>query len=164
MRSIVRLFAAAFFILANAVVDSASAADPALPYGINAHLPSSALLERVTEAWIAWIRMDFNWFMIEPGRGVYDWTTTDAVISDTRARGINVYARLAYSPAWANDGQPINVPPTDSGDWYNFASTTVSRYRDRVKHWGIQNHIASQATAAVKRQRAVDGGMRQRSR
>ncbi len=52
MRAIVRLFGA-FFILASAAVGSASAADPALPYGINAHLPSSALLDRVAEAGIA---------------------------------------------------------------------------------------------------------------
>jgi polysaccharide biosynthesis protein PslG len=138
VRSIVQLFGA-FFILANAATGSASAADPALPYGINAHLPSSALLDRVAEAGIAWIRVDFNWFMIEPGRGIYDWITTDAVISEARARGINVYATLAYTPAWANGGQPINVPPTDAGDWYAFVYTTVSRYRDRVKHWGMWN-------------------------
>jgi hypothetical protein len=139
MWSVVRLFGATFFILANAAVGSASAADPALPYGINAHLPSSALLDRVAEAGIAWIRVDFNWFMIEPNRGVYDWTTTDAVISDARARGINVYATLAYSPAWANGGQNSNAPPTDSGDWYNFVYTTVSRYRGSVQHWGMWN-------------------------
>jgi Beta-galactosidase len=147
MPSVVRLFGAAFFILANVAVGSAPAADPALPYGINAHLPSSALLERVAEAGIAWIRVDFNWFMIEPDRGVYDWTTTDAVISAARARGINVYATLAYSPEWANGGQNVNAPPTDSGDWYGFVYTTVSRYRDSVQHWGCGTSRTSRASS-----------------
>src|ERR671930_426475 len=91
-RSIIRLCGAAFCLLAHAAAGSAWAADPALPYGINAHLPSSAQLDRVAAAGIAWIRVDFNWFMLEPARGVYDWTLTDAVVSDARARGLNVYA------------------------------------------------------------------------
>ena len=139
MRLIVRLFGVACFILTNVAAGSVLAADPALPYGINAHLPSSAQLDCVAEAGIAWIRVDFNWFMIEPERGVYDWTTTDAIIGEARARGLNIYATLAYSPEWANGGQDINAPPTDAGDWYAFVYTTVSRYRDSVKHWGMWN-------------------------
>ena len=99
MRSIVQFFAAAFCVLASAA-GTGWAVDPALPYGINVHLPSSAL-DRVAAAGIAWIRVDFNWFMMEPARGVCDWTTSDAVVSDARARGLNIYATLAYSPAWA---------------------------------------------------------------
>jgi polysaccharide biosynthesis protein PslG len=138
-RSIVRLCGAAFCFLAHAAAGPVWAADPALPYGINAHLPSSAQLDQVAAAGIAWIRVDFNWFMIEPARGVYDWTITDAVVSEARARGLNVYATLAYTPTWANGGQNIDAPPTDAGDWYTFVYTTVSRYRDRVQHWGMWN-------------------------
>jgi Beta-galactosidase len=115
MRSIVQFFAATFCVLASAA-GTAWAVDPALPYGINVHLPSSALLDQVAAAGIAWIRVDFNWFMMEPARGVYDWTTTDAVVSDARARSLNIYATLAYSPAWANGGLAPNTPPVDSQD------------------------------------------------
>jgi polysaccharide biosynthesis protein PslG len=138
MRSMVQWFGAAFCILAITAA-AAWAADPALPYGINAHLPSSALLDRVAAAGIAWIRVDFNWFMMEPARGVYDWAITDAVVRDARARGLNVYATLAYAPAWANGNQAPNTPPVDAQDWYAFVSTTVSRYRGSVRHWGMWN-------------------------
>jgi hypothetical protein len=138
MRSIVWLLAAACCILASAA-GLAWAADPALPYGINAHLPSSAQLDRVVEAGIAWIRVDFNWFMLEPARGVYDWTTTDAVVREAQARGLNVYATLAYTPGWANGGQGVNAPPLNADDWYNFVYETVSRYRHHVHHWGMWN-------------------------
>ena len=135
---IVRCFGAVFCILA---ITSATAwpVDPVLPYGINAHLPSSSLLDRVAAAGIAWIRVDFNWFMMEPARGVYDWTITDAVVGDARARGLNIYATLAYSPAWATGGQPPNTPPMDPKDWYAFVYTTVSRYRGSIQHWGMWN-------------------------
>jgi hypothetical protein len=138
MRSIVQFVGAAFCILASAAGPT-WAADRALPYGINAHLPSSALLDRVAAAGIAWIRVDFNWVMMEPARGVYDWTLTDTVVSDARARGLNVYATLAYAPAWATGGQAPNTPPGDPQDWYAFVYTTVSRYRDSVRHWGLWN-------------------------
>jgi hypothetical protein len=138
MGSIVRRFGVPFFILVGAV-NTAYGADPALPYGINAHLPTSALLDRIAAAGIAWIRVDFNWFMMEPEPGVYDWTTTDAVVGDARARGLNVYATLAYSPGWANGGQAPNTPPVDPQDWYAFVYTTVSRYRGSVQHWGMWN-------------------------
>ena len=138
MGSIVRRFGVSFFILVGAV-NTAYGADPALPYGINAHLPTSALLDRIAAAGIAWIRVDFNWFMMEPEPGVYDWTTTDAVVGDARARGLNVYATLAYSPGWANGGQAPNTPLVDPQDWYTFVYTTVSRYRGSVQHWGMWN-------------------------
>ena len=139
MRSIARLLGSTLVILAHAAAGSAWAASPALPYGINTHLPSSALLDLVAAAGIAWIRVDFNWFMIEPARGVYDWTTTDAVVTAARARGLHIYATLAYTPEWANGGQERNVPPTDAGDWYAFVYTTVNRYRGQVQHWGMWN-------------------------
>jgi hypothetical protein len=77
--------------------------------------------------------------MMEPTRGVYDWTLTDAVVRDARARGLNVYATLAYAPAWANGDQAPNTPPLDPQDWYAFVYTTVSRYRGSVRHWGMWN-------------------------
>jgi hypothetical protein len=138
MRSIIQWFGAVFCILASAV-GPAWAVDPALPYGINAHLPSGAMLDRVAAAGIAWIRVDFNWVTMEPARGVYDWALTDTVVTEARARGLHIYATLAYSPAWANGGQAPNTPPLNSDDWYNFVHETVSRYREHVQHWGMWN-------------------------
>jgi len=109
------------------------------PYGINAHLPSEAELDLVAEARIGWIRVDFNWFLMEPGRGVFSWETTDRVVDGARARGLEVFATLAYTPDWANGSAGIAVPPTDPADWYDFVFATVSRYRGRVRHWGMWN-------------------------
>jgi hypothetical protein len=127
------------FVLLVGAVSTAYGADPALPYGINTHLPSSAQLDRVAAAGIAWIRVDFNWYMMQPARERYDWALTDAVVHDARARGLNVYATLAYTPGWANGGQGLNAPPLNPDDWYNFVYETVSRYRAHVQHWGMWN-------------------------
>jgi hypothetical protein len=138
MQSIVRYFGAAFCMLVSAV-GSTWAADPALPYGINTHLPSSALLDRVAAAGIAWIRVDFNWYDLQPERERHDWDLADAVVDAAHTRGLNVYATLSYTPAWANGGQGRNAPPLNSDDWYNFVYETVSRYRAQVQHWGMWN-------------------------
>jgi hypothetical protein len=138
MRSIVRLLGTTLVLLAHGA-GAVWAASPALPYGINTHLPSRAQLDRVAAAGIAWIRVDFNWHMMQPARERYDWALTDVVVRDARARGLNIYATLAYTPGWANGGQGPNVPPLDADDWYNFVYATVSRYREHVHHWGMWN-------------------------
>jgi hypothetical protein len=61
------------------------------------------------------------------------------VVTEARARGLNIYATLAYSPAWANGGQAPNTLPLNADDWYNFVYETVSRYWDQVQHWGMWN-------------------------
>jgi polysaccharide biosynthesis protein PslG len=139
MQCIVRLLGTTLVLLTYAAAGTAWAASPALPYGINTHLPSSALLDRVAAAGIAWIRVDFNWYDLQPARDRYDWTLADAVVHDARARGLNVYATLSYTPAWANGGQGRNAPPLNADDWYNFVYETVSRYRAQVQHWGMWN-------------------------
>jgi polysaccharide biosynthesis protein PslG len=159
MRSIVWCFGAVFCILAVAA-GGAWAADPTLPYGINTHLPSAALLDRVVAAGIAWIRVDFNWVTMEPARGVYDWTLTDAVVSEARARGLNIYATLAYTPAWAAGGQAPNTPPVDPQDWYAFVHTTVSRYRDSVRHWGMWNEPNFKSFFSGSPAQYIDGILR----
>ncbi len=76
---------------------------------------------------------------MELSRDVYDWSATDIVVDAARARGLNIYATLAYTPGWANGELGTNVPPADPADWYKFVYDTVSRYKDSVKHWGMWN-------------------------
>ena len=60
-------------------------------------------------------------------------------IGDARARGLHIFATLAYSPGWANGGQPHQAPPVSAADWQRFVRTVVRRYRGQIKHWGMWN-------------------------
>jgi hypothetical protein len=40
-------------------------------------------------------------------------------VTEARARVINIYATLAYTPGWANGGQGRGVSPTHPRDWYD---------------------------------------------
>ena len=118
-------------------------ADEASPYGVNAHAPGGDdlrfLLDRAEAARIGWIRIDFIWGWVEPVRGRRDYALYDDIVREARARGIEVYASLVGTPAWATDGSPGIGVPRDVADWRAFVSDSASRYRGRVKAWGVWN-------------------------
>jgi hypothetical protein len=114
-------------------------ADVNSPWGINAHVPNNQVLDLVAQAGIGWVRLDFNWFTLEPERDHYNWGYMDSVVSNARARGLEIFATLAYTPAWANGTGNIADPPTDPNDWYDFVHDTVARYRGSIKYWGMWN-------------------------
>ena len=43
------------------------------PFGVNVHAPRVATLyDRIQDAGIEWMRVDFNWLTFEPGQDAYD--------------------------------------------------------------------------------------------
>lgn len=129
----------------------AFAADPASPYGVNAHLPGPQTIEATADAGFAWIRYDFNWFQTEPVNDQFQWAATDAAVDAAAAEGLNVFATLAYTPAWAAADAGTCVPGgaeadrcetgtfASVADWTDFVDAVVTRYGDRVKVFGMWN-------------------------
>ena len=122
---------------------AAAAAGEASPYGANAHAPEGDDLRRLLDlaqaARLGWIRIDFIWSWVEPRRGARDWRVYDAIVAEARARGIEVYASLVGTPAWATDGPEASGVPRDVSDWRAFVRDAARRYRGRVKAWGVWN-------------------------
>jgi len=129
--------------LAVAAPPPPAAAVEASPYGINIHAPMgsdlAALLDRVQAAGIGWVRIDFIWAWVEPSRDQLDWSVYDAIAAAARARGIEIYATLAYTPAWATSGPPMSGVPDDPGQWEAFCGAAARRYRGSIRHWGVWN-------------------------
>ncbi|MBM4353811.1 MAG: hypothetical protein FJ109_08440 [Deltaproteobacteria bacterium] len=126
------------------------AAAPCSPYGINGHIPSSADLKLIKSAGFDWVRMDFNWFQIEPSKGNFQWGFLDAVVNEAHSLGLNIFPTLSYTPKWAsaNPNCTPNAPGktgcntqtfANVGDWTNFVTKVVSRYKDKIKYWGMWN-------------------------
>ena len=109
------------------------------PYGVCVHLAGDAALDEVQRAGITWVRADFDWWRMEPSDGGFDWSGTDRFVNGAVARNLQVFATLAYTPGWANGNQHHSVPPHRLSDWSDFVTAVVTRYRDRVKHWGMWN-------------------------
>jgi hypothetical protein len=119
--------------------------DPGLEarVGLNVHIPSRAILDDArTNLGMRWIRVDFDWFRIEPARGELRWEDTDRVVGRSHELGLNVLATLAYTPAWASSspGSPaIGDPPASTTFWADIVRHSVARYGDRVRYWQLWN-------------------------
>lgn len=111
--------------------------------GTNVHLPPADVLDLAADLGGGWVRIDLNWDIAQPQPGAFDWTVFDAVIDNARARGLQVYATMGYTPAWAStgnrhgDASSNDVP--DSAAYRAFVEAAVARYRDRVAVFGTWN-------------------------
>ncbi|MFN7987801.1 MAG: NBR1-Ig-like domain-containing protein [Thermoanaerobaculia bacterium] len=143
MRRLLRAGAVFAAALLAAAPPGRAAASEASPYGVNAHAPGGddlrLLLDRAQEARLGWVRIDFLWSSVEPSRGKRDWALYDEIVREARARGVEVYASLGGTPAWATDGPAGSGVPRDVADWRAFVSESARRYRGRVKAWGVWN-------------------------
>ncbi|PYQ14242.1 MAG: hypothetical protein DMF80_13095 [Acidobacteria bacterium] len=119
------------------------AADLPARLGLNVHIPSDPMIDDVTRGLgMRWVRLDFDWFRIEPQQGVLHWEELDRVVSRTAARGAQMLATLAYTPSWASsnpDGPRTSDPPAGTGSWTDFVRAAIERYRHEVRHWQFWN-------------------------
>src|SRR3954468_7411555 len=106
-------------------------------YGVVTQTWSPAHAAWTAQLGVGWVRLDFNWFEIEPQRGQYQWATIDARVADAAAYGLRIYATLAYTPAWA--GPCEHCMPDDIGAWRQFVEDVIRRYRRYRIVYGIWN-------------------------
>ncbi len=113
--------------------------------GMNIHIGPQSFIDAAADLGVGWVRMDANWFALEPTRDGYDWGWLDASIDRATAAGLRVFLTLGYTPAWVSrhgdsDGDPGNDCPDDSLDWADFVADAVTHYRARgVTHFGLWN-------------------------
>ena len=90
------------------------------------------------------VRLDFNWYDIEPNcsgfanASCYVWGPYDGWVQAADAAGLQIFATLAYTPSWAtsgsggckdNDERPSSChAPTNIVDWYRFVYAVALRY------------------------------------
>jgi hypothetical protein len=118
-------------------------ATEASPFGVNIHAPQGEelafLLDRVHDAGIGWVRIDFVWAFVQPAPDVWDWSLYDAIAAAAQARGIQIYATLAYTPGWATQGPDWIGVPDNAQDWVEFCRRAAQRYRGSIRFWGLWN-------------------------
>ncbi|HEX7182120.1 MAG TPA: NBR1-Ig-like domain-containing protein, partial [Thermoanaerobaculia bacterium] len=132
----------------------------ASPFGIDIHAPTGEeltfLLDRIDEAGIGWVRIDFLWTWIQPAPDVWDWTVYDAIVAAARARGIEIYASLGETPDWATSGTPLIGVPDDPDRWADFCARAARRYRGSIRYWGLWNEPNLDHFWAGSRQQYID--------
>ena len=101
------------------------------------------VLDKMAAAGMRWVRIDVAWARIENGaKGARDGSrirTFERCVALARERGLNVLATLMGTPGWANGNAGSTVPPTDAGDYGDFASWIAGRFRGSVQAWEVWN-------------------------
>lgn len=97
-------------------------------------------LEAVALTDAQWLRVPFNWSMIEATQGSYDWSRIDRVVDSARAHGLTVLANLAYAPEWARGNGTTSTGPPRRGRHYGaFAREAATHFDGRVEHFEVWN-------------------------
>ena len=91
---------------------------------------------------IEWIRLDFDWAVIQRGGSdSYDWSRVDRVVAAANKRNLKLLPILAYTPRWArSEDCSVRCPPTDPATFAHFAAVAAQRYAPQGIHtWEIWN-------------------------
>lgn len=110
------------------------------PFGMGVYLYRFSINDQekvaklAAEAGTKWTREEFNWGMLEPNKGQYNWEFFDHVVASAEKYGIQVYGILGY---WA----PWTKPYTEEGiqDYLTYVRACATRYKGRIHQWEIWN-------------------------
>jgi len=111
--------------------------------GLNVHQSSTVGPNATKAAGLSFVRIDANWLDAEKTQGTFDFTLFDQVVDAATARGLQVLAVLAYTPAWASTGDTLNDGPNNDvpmpGTYAAYVTAAVNHLKDRVTYYEIWN-------------------------
>jgi hypothetical protein len=125
-------------------------------FGVNAHIPSNSVSDRIQAGGIEWVRIDFLWSLAEPEADVYDWSVYDALVDRLEARNLKIYSGLGSTPAWATAGPEFSGVPDEIDQWREFCYLAAKRYSGRIHAWGLWNEPNLDRFWAGSRQDYID--------
>jgi hypothetical protein len=103
-------------------------------------------MELIRDAGFGWVKQGFAWREIEgQGKGKFDWSVTDRIVTQAESIGLHLIARLDDEPTWAsgraypNDANVIMSPPRNLKDFGDFCYALASRYKGRIAAYQIWN-------------------------
>ena len=140
--------------LALALLPAAPAAARPVPHGFMGVVAGAQLLEHpsripgefraMRRAGVQSVKAEFVWRRIEPAKGTYDWSVTDAVVRTAAREGFSVLPTVLQAPDWATGpedaGQAIRHSQ-DPDDYGRFLITLVRRYGPQGTFWATHPHL-----------------------
>ena len=89
-------------------------------------------------AGVRWLRFFPEWQSIQPRRGTWNWGSSDDLVLNARANGIQMTGCLGYFAPWASaDGGTRQGPIKNIQYWRDFVRATTSRYKNDIRHWEV---------------------------
>ncbi len=141
------LLTGALVLVFFSIVPRASAGLGDNSVGMNIHLGRQTFIDACADLGVGWVRMDANWFNLNPSAGVYNYGQMENYVTRANAAGLKIFVSLGYTPEWVSrkgdtDGEFGNDCPVDSTDWVNFVQNFVAHFSAapyNVTHFGIWN-------------------------
>jgi hypothetical protein len=103
----------------------------------------TAVYARLASLGVTWVRINFNWFDLQPANATsYDSTHVsmlDDCVQQAHAAGLQVLVVFLATPSWANGGAAWNAPPSDPKQYASALAWLASRYRGTVGAWEVWN-------------------------
>lgn len=136
---------------------------PAWQYGVTAHLerrrapyyPTLDDVQRAAQmmqaAGIQFVRMDFNWDILNPTRDEWNFEDYDAVVKIARAHHLEMLGILDYVSWWASSAQNsadwrvrLYSEPLNDYDFARYTYAVVNHFKTDVRVWQIWNEPNTQ--------------------
>jgi hypothetical protein len=95
---------------------------------------------RALQTGVRWLREDFEWDVVQPRRGRWDWSRYDTLLGDAAERGMFVLPLLSGSASWA--APEWNVLPLDRGEYADYVAAVVKRYGEGGTFWRSRPDLA----------------------
>ena len=142
--AVAAVFLASFLVAPGQPAAAATTPDPFYGTWYDALSPTPAQarveLDRQASIGAGLVRQYVWWDRIETSPGVFDWSRTDQLLTDTSARGLRVLPTLLYPPAFysskpAGSTSSSLFPPSDPETMGRFAEAMARRYGPRGTFW-----------------------------
>jgi hypothetical protein len=150
--------AALAFIAASAAAGAEPSPSPApapAPASSPAPLPAFAiassaesfgdhpkLFPLLHQAGASMVRLFPEWPTLEPRKGVWDWTITDALVQDAAANHLKIFGVLAFLAPWASSGGDTRTfPMKDVNDFGDYAGGVIGHYKSDIAYWEVYNEF-----------------------
>jgi hypothetical protein len=139
---------AGLLVLAYAAVTAPADARRPLRVGLNANTQAQGRgagveQDRARQAGVRWLREDFEWDVVQPRRGRWEWSRYDAVVAGAAERRMFVLPLLSGSASWA--APAWNVLPRDRGEYADYVARVVRRYGPGGRFWRSRPRLAAYA-------------------
>ena len=115
-------------------------------YGVQSHAivgdPKYTMDVVANQLHMDWIKVQFEWALVQPSPDVEDWFHYDGVVNDAHEQGLNLMFSVVGAPTWTRASGDHNGPPDDFNLYAEFVQKIVTRYQGRVhaiEVWNEQN-------------------------
>jgi polysaccharide biosynthesis protein PslG len=117
------------------VMDGVAYSQP-LVLGVNVQANDLSLIRAAN---VGWVRINIPWRDVNPERGSWAWSHTDALVRSARAKSLKVVAILSAAPVWAGSNDNGTRPPSQIGYWQQYVRRVAARYAGRIQAYEIWN-------------------------